>query len=661
MAVSRDQPRSIVGKGKRAEEMLRESGKRTRAILDNVADCVVVSDDKGRIEAFNPAAERTFGYTAEEVLGRNVRVLMLEPDRGRHGGYIRNYLKTGKGNVLGVGPRAVTGRRKDGSTVPIEFAVSEMFLGGKRMFIATMRDITERIRLEKKLAESEARLRAVVDHSPTKIHIKDLDSRYLLINRRSELLFGVTEDQAKGKTTDEIFPKDIAKSFKAHDRKVVKTGQAIQEEETWRQDDGIHTYLTVKFPIPDAGGDTVAVGAIGTDITARKEAEQALSRSEERFRDFAELASDWFWEMDENLRFTYFSEEWTPGRRINLKNLLGKTRAELAMPDDDPAFWQSHLDTLAAHKPFRGFTYPRLDDHGRKVHMRVSGTPIFNADGTFVGYRGTAADVTAEVEAVQALRAARDEAQLANTAMSEFLANMSHELRTPLNAIVGFSEVMKHQTLGALGNARYLEYTKDIHDAGNHLLDLINDILDLSKVESGKDELHEEVLEIGVLLDSVYKLVSGRAERASVALEFDVARELPALRADERKLKQILVNLLSNAIKFTGAGGQVTFRAWYGGGGMVFQVADTGIGIVAENIPIALAPFRQVEDGFARKYQGTGLGLPLAKSLAEMHGGSLDLQSEPGVGTTVTVRLPAARAIHADSVAKKRVGFAIVS
>ena len=243
---------------------------------------------------------------------------------------------------------------------------------------------------------------------------------------------------------------------------------------------------------------------------------------------------------------------------------------------------------------------------------------------------------------------AKYRAEAASRAKSVFLANMSHELRTPLNAIVGFSEIMKQGILGPLGNPKYLEYAEDIYDAGNHLTDIINDILDLSKVEAGKEELQEEVIEITGLLNSVRKLVSSRAHEASVRLEFDVARELPALRADQRKLKQIFVNLLSNAIKFTDAGGRVTFRAWYSGdGGMVFQVADTGIGIATEDVPIALAPFRQVEHGLARKYQGTGLGLTLAKTLVEMHGGSLDLQSQPGVGTTVTVRLPASRAVIA--------------
>ena len=278
------------------------------------------------------------------------------------------------------------------------------------------------------------------------------------------------------------------------------------------------------------------------------------------------------------------------------------------------------------------------------------------ADG---GSVATYEDTTRQEAAEHALRVAKEQAETANHA-NEFLANTSHELRTPLNAIIGFSEIMKQESLGPIGSAKYLEYANDIYQAARHQLDLVNDILDLSKVKSGREELQEDILEVAGLLDSVQMLVAGRVEKAGVTLEFDVAEALPGLRADARKLKQILINLLSNAIKFTEAGGRVTFRAWYrADSGVVFQVVDTGIGIAPGDIPNALAPFRQIDDGLDRKYEGTGLGLPLAKSLVEMHGGSLDLQSEPGVGTTVTVRLPAERIVVAEPVAQKRAGYTV--
>jgi len=246
------------------------------------------------------------------------------------------------------------------------------------------------------------------------------------------------------------------------------------------------------------------------------------------------------------------------------------------------------------------------------------------------------------------LKAARDEAQTANRTKSEFLATMSHELRTPLNAIIGFSEMIKIETLGPVGSPQYRGYASDIYGAGIHLLALINDILDLSKVESGADELHEENIEIPTLVQSALGFVRQRADNGSVKLELDIRDDLPLLLVDERKLKQILVNLLSNAVKFTNPGGKVTLKAWCRPeSGFVFQVVDTGIGMKPEDIPKALSQFGQIDSNLNRKYEGTGLGLPLAKNLIELHGGYLDLQSEIGTGTAVTVRFPANRIVPA--------------
>ena len=245
------------------------------------------------------------------------------------------------------------------------------------------------------------------------------------------------------------------------------------------------------------------------------------------------------------------------------------------------------------------------------------------------------------------LRVARDEARAADRAKSEFLAAMSHELRTPLNAVLGFSEIIKNETFGPVGSVQYRDYAEDIHHSGQHLLSLINDILDLSKIESGKDELAEDHLEIPEIVRSTLKLVEHRVEQGGIELNLDLADQLPVLRADERKLKQILVNLLANAIKFTKPGGTVTIRVWCRrDSGCVIQIADTGIGIAPKDIPKALSQFGQVDSDLNREYDGTGLGLPLTKALVELHGGSLDLQSEVGAGTTVTVRFPAERIVR---------------
>ena len=245
-------------------------------------------------------------------------------------------------------------------------------------------------------------------------------------------------------------------------------------------------------------------------------------------------------------------------------------------------------------------------------------------------------------ELAEALKAAN----AANAAKSEFLATMSHELRTPLNAIIGFSDVILGKMFGPLGHQKYVDYVEDINKSGLHLLDHINEILELSKIEAGKSELREVNVDVSRALDSCLTMVGGRAREAGVEIICDCERDVPALFADERKFKQIMINLLSNAIKFTPSGGRVTLKIWYRREiGFLFQIIDNGIGIALADIPKVLAPFQQFDSDLNRKYEGTGLGLPLTKSFVELHGGSLDLQIEFGGGTIVTVRFPAERIV----------------
>lgn len=245
------------------------------------------------------------------------------------------------------------------------------------------------------------------------------------------------------------------------------------------------------------------------------------------------------------------------------------------------------------------------------------------------------------------LVAAHDEAQQANRVKSQFLAVMSHELRTPLNAIIGFSEVMQSELYGPLGDKRYQQYLQDIRSSGNHLLAIINDILDLSKIETGRWELQEQEIDLVRLLASVRTLIQGRAEKAGLSLAVDTGVGLPTLHGDRRAVMQILLNLLSNAVKFTPRGGWVQLRAELGSDrGFRFTVSDSGIGIAAKDIARAMSAFGQVDDSWSRRFQGAGLGLPISRALVRLHGGTLELTSQPGAGTTVTVRMPPERTGH---------------
>jgi PAS domain S-box-containing protein len=518
------------------------------------------------------------------------------------------------------------------------------------------------------------------------------------------------------------------------------------------------------------------IGQFGTiqDITDLRRVEESLGRSEARLADFAEAASDWLWEMDGSLRFSYLSSGFEAKSGIDRTTWLGRARWELPGVDLDGEPWRALVARLETHQHFRDMRVSYVDAAGERHHLRISGRPVIDADGTFSGYRGVATDETREVlerqtrvtlqqrfldaldstsDAIalcdpqdrlvlynrnfqqcieervpgvlrpgiifedfirdiarggyydiarenlerfiehrlydhrnvpsrrvhhlgdgqwsqveefptreggviqirrditeQVLRenelvAAKDQAEVASRAKTEFLANMSHELRTPLNAILGFSEVISSEVLGPV-EERYLEYVRDIHASGLHLLALISDILDLSKIEAGKFELNEENVDIPDLVEGSMRLVENLAAGAGIRFDVEIPRHGLSIRADSRKIKQIMINLLSNAITFTSPGGRIDVRVGVDSNGCTFlEIGDTGAGMTAEEVERAIEPFVQLEDVTSRLHEGSGLGLSLAKALTEQHQGELRIESVKGEGTRVLVILPADRTV----------------
>ncbi len=493
---------------RQALEALKRSERRYRSVIDNVTDGVLVLDADLQVVEVNAAACRAFGYTRKEMLAG------ATPSIADHAG-LHAALVDGQ-------PRRITGtlRRKDGSAFPAEIAIGSGEWDGKTMLVATVRDVSERHRIEEELHRSESWLSAIVENMPAEVYLKDLDFHYVFVNRRLSELFACPPDRLIGKVVHDLHPRATAEYAERMDRQVLETGQSVAYEDFNSYPDGSsRTILITKFPVFDAGGRAIGIGGINIDISDRK-------------------------------------------------------RVEIA------------------------------------------------------------------------LREAKEQAELASRTKSEFLANVSHELRTPLNSIIGFSDMMRSEILGPIGNQRYREYAGDINDAGAHLLKLINDILDLSRIEIGGMSLDEEPIDVAELLEGCRRLIEPRVHAARLSITVDCPATLPGLVADKRRVRQILINLLSNACKFTREGGSVRLAAESSPqSSIALVVEDTGIGIAETDIAKVLAPFGQVDGTYSRRFEGVGLGLPLSKRLVEMHGGTLTIASTIGVGTRVIVTFPPERSI----------------
>lgn len=445
------------------------------------------------------------------------------------------------------------------------------------------------------------------------------------------------------------------------------TRSSVTVEETIHLHGSNHQYRSRHFPICDDQGYVIAIGGTYTDCTDQYRVTQAEETNglDQRYRDFARATSDWYWEVDKSFNLTYLSNRFTALTGVPSFLMMGKQLNELG--DLLNGFDGDHVDPssfMTKNSPFRDQLLVIKDQDDEDVYVYLSGVPLFDVrSGEFQGFRGAGTDVTesrkAKIEAeevqetlVDTLHELKDkrakldiatkQAEEALEAKSDFLAAMSHELRTPLNAIIGFAETMTMQAFGEL-NDQYISYSNDIMNAGRHLLHLINDILDVAVLESGKIQLETEDVSLRDVINSARNMVAIKAESKEINIsEISIEDDEIDIYVDARRVTQIFVNLMSNAVKFTPEGGSIGVRTRIFDEGVVgVTVWDTGIGIAPDQQELVFEKFHQDRGHiYARKEEGTGLGLHISKHLAKQMGGDVVLKSKVGKGSEFTVLLP---------------------
>ena len=618
---------------KQTEDALATAEARARTIIDNAGIGIVVTDLEGRLREVNPAFARLTGRDAV-ALGGASWVELIDPEERERERALLGELASGAIERYERETRIVTA---DGVAKWVATTVTRIPdpAGRPARLVAIVEDIGARIQAEQSLRT----LWRALDAAPISVVITDCDGIIEYANPETERVTGFKQAEMIGQNP-RIFQSGHT-PLAAYQQMwtTILTGSVWQGEMLNRRRDGtLFWEATWVAPVRDAQGRIAHFVGLKQDVTERRQTEEALRLSEQRFR-----------QLFEKNRAVQLLVEPASGRIVDANAAAVR-------------YYGYPLETIRTMTVFQINTLPPADvlaamalaRGGQKdtfyfQHRLASGEPreveIHSGPITIDGVPMLCSiihDITARKEAETALVRAREEAEAANRAKSQFLATMSHELRTPLNTILGFSEIIRDRLMGPDSLPRYAEYAGDIHDSGNHLLALISDILDIAKIEAGKLEIEPVALELPAVIRAVVRLLSVRAAEAGLEVAVELPEPPPALTADLRAIKQILFNLLSNAIKFTPRGGRVTLGAGRDADGSVrLLVRDTGIGIAADQLQRVLRPFEQIDNRYNRAAGGTGLGLALVKSLAELHGGRLEIASTVGQGTLVAVILPA--------------------
>lgn len=512
-------------------------------------------------------------------------------------------------------------------------------------------DVTEVHRQQEETRKTERKLAAVINNIPFCFYMKDLDGRHLLVNKTLEETFGTTQEEMLGKKNEDFMNEAAAVVCDMHDRLVIRLKKAQTTDELIQHPDGsFHNYVSVKFPLLDAKGEAYAFAGISMDVTEKLAQDTIINGQADRFNALLKNSQDLLYSFNlASGTYDYIGP--------NIETLTGYTPEEytegglefaatMLHPDDKEAL-EFHINQLLSGKvgkmtPTIEYRIKNKDPEIAWKWVSDNRTIIFNEEGEPVSILGSCRDITQSKEDYALLEQKKIEAEQANRTKLDFLATMSHELRTPLNAVIGFSDMLTANMVGELTEKQH-GFVGNINEAGNHLLGLIGDILDIAKIESGRavlDSEPESLDKIVKFVEDIYTLKISEETN----LDFQIIKNFDCdkVDVDAIKIKQILTNIMNNAVKFTQTGG-ITFEIWNDTMGLHFSVADTGIGIAPDELDKVFEPFHRTEQVQLLAIEGTGLGLSLVKQLVELHGGTVKLTSDYYTGTQIQIDLPLER------------------